>query len=51
MPSHPRGSSKQVACGGDRFDVKELFVRGWNLTGRVMAGSLDLRERVEVVGH
>jgi hypothetical protein len=47
MPSTTWGSSKQAACGGDRFHGMEWLGRGWRVAAGVRTGSRDLRERVE----
>jgi len=51
MPSATWGSSKQAACGGDRFLGMEWRGRGWRVAASAEAGSRDLRERVEIGGR
>src|SRR3990167_4094454 len=51
MPSATWGSSKQAACGGDRFHGMEWLVRGWRVAAGVRTGSRDMRERVKVGGR
>jgi hypothetical protein len=51
MPSACWGSSKQAACGGDRFHADGMAWAGWRAAGGVRAGSRDVRERVEAGGR
>lgn len=45
-----RTSSKQAACGGDRFHGMEWRGREWRAVEGVRVGSRNVREHVEASG-